>query len=119
MSLYLLQGIIRHMHKSKNIVLATLNAKYIHAAFGLRYLKANLHEHEEYCRIQEFTVDVRAEDAVEQLLELQPSIIGFGVYIWNVEQIGTRLCHQARTGQTRPCTNPSSVRLQTSAIASQ
>ena len=86
MSLYLLQGIIRHMHKSKNIVLATLNAKYIHAAFGLRYLKANLHEHEEYCRIQEFTVEVRAEDAVEQLLELQPSIIGFGVYIWNVEQ---------------------------------
>jgi radical SAM superfamily enzyme YgiQ (UPF0313 family) len=81
-----LQGTILGMQKSKNIVLATLNAKYIHTAFGLRYLKANLHEYEGSCRIQEFTVDVRVEDAVEQLLESQPAIIGFGVYIWNVEQ---------------------------------
>ncbi len=68
------------------IVLATLNARYIHAAFGLRYLKANLGELQENCVIEEFTLESRAEDIVESLLIHQPKIIGFGIYIWNVEQ---------------------------------
>ncbi len=69
-----------------DIVLATLNARYIHSAFGLRYLKANLGERESDCMIQEFTLESRPEDVVEQLLSVQPKIIGFGVYIWNVVQ---------------------------------
>ena len=34
-------------------------------------------------QIIEYTLDSRAEDIVENLLELEPQIIGFGVYIWN------------------------------------
>lgn len=67
-----------------DIVLATLNARYIHSAFGLRYLKANLGDYESRCDIQEFTLESRPEDIVEQLLASSPRIIGFGVYIWNV-----------------------------------
>jgi len=69
-----------------DILLATLNARYIHSAFGLRYLKANLAEYEQCCEIQEFTLESRPEDIVEQLLLAKPKIIGFGVYIWNVIQ---------------------------------
>ncbi len=69
-----------------NIVLATLNARYIHSAFGLRYLKANLGEHEPHCEIQEFTLESRPEDVVEKLLASQPRVIGLSVYIWNVVQ---------------------------------
>ena len=69
-----------------DIVLATLNARYIHSAFGLRYLKANLGEFQERCEIQEFTLESRPEDVVEQLLASQPKVVGFGVYIWNVVQ---------------------------------
>lgn len=69
-----------------DIVLATLNARYIHSAFGLRYLKANLGEFESRCEIQEFTLESRPQDIVEQLLQGRPKVIGFGVYIWNVEQ---------------------------------
>lgn len=71
---------------NNTIVLATLNARYIHSAFGLRYLKANLHELETHTTIQEFTLDQRPLDIAEKILKLRPVIIGLGVYIWNVEQ---------------------------------
>ena len=66
------------------IVLSTLNAKYIHASFGLRYLYANLQELQEFCEIQEFVINARPLDIVEQILESKPDIVGFGVYIWNI-----------------------------------
>ena len=67
------------------IVLSTLNAKYIHAAFGLRYLLANLGELRERGCIVEFDVNHRANDIVEVLLARRPKIIGLGVYIWNAQ----------------------------------
>jgi len=66
------------------ILLATLNARYIHTAFGLRCLYANLGELQERCEILEFDIKQRAVDIVEELLDLNPKIIGLGVYIWNV-----------------------------------
>ena len=69
-----------------DIVLSTLNARYIHAAFGLRYLKANLRELEPRCEIQEFTLESRPQDVVEKILSAKPKVVGIGVYIWNVEQ---------------------------------
>src|SRR5262245_22355877 len=66
------------------IVLATLNAKYIHAAFGLRYLMANLGELQSRACIAEFDINQRPVDIAEVLLAREPKIIGFGVYIWNV-----------------------------------
>jgi radical SAM superfamily enzyme YgiQ (UPF0313 family) len=67
-----------------DIVLATLNAKYIHAAFGLRYLLANLGDLRERAVIVEFDINQRPADIAEILLARQPGIIGLGVYIWNV-----------------------------------
>ena len=69
-----------------DIVLTTLNARYIHSAFGLRYLKANLGDLQDRCVIEEFTLESRPEEVVETLLQHEAKIIGFGVYIWNVVQ---------------------------------
>jgi len=66
------------------IVLTTLNAKYIHAAFGLRYLMANLGALQPRACIAEFDINQRPMDIAEVLLAQNPRIIGFGVYIWNV-----------------------------------
>jgi radical SAM superfamily enzyme YgiQ (UPF0313 family) len=66
------------------IVLTTLNAKYIHAAFGLRYLLANLGDLRPRACLVEFDINQRPLDIVEVLLARDPKIIGFGVYIWNV-----------------------------------
>ena len=69
-----------------DIVLATLNAKYIHASFGLRYLMANLGELRDRACMAEFVINQQPLEIVEAILEHEPRIVGFGVYIWNVEQ---------------------------------
>jgi len=78
------------------IILSTLNAKYIHASLGLRYLLANMARHggEDLRRrtvLREFTIARPTAEIVAALLaELGDTpdegrqIIGFGVYIWNV-----------------------------------
>ena len=67
-----------------DIVLTTLNAKYIHAAFGLRYLLANLGPLRADAAIVEFDINQRPVDIAELLLARNPKIIGLGIYIWNV-----------------------------------
>lgn len=67
-----------------DIVLTTLNARYIHAAFGLRYLLANLGPLRASASLVEFDINQRPSDIVEILLARNAKIIGVGVYIWNV-----------------------------------
>jgi radical SAM superfamily enzyme YgiQ (UPF0313 family) len=69
-----------------DIVLATLNAKFIHAAFGLRYLLANLGGLVPRACLAEFDINHRPLDVAEALLVREPKILGFGVYIWNVAE---------------------------------
>lgn len=68
------------------ILLSTLNARYFHSAFGLRYLFANLGELQADAALREFIITQRPLDIAEALLAEQPRIIGFGVYIWNVAE---------------------------------
>lgn len=65
------------------IVLTTLNAKYAHSAFGLRYLLANLRELRSRACLLEFDINQRPLDVAEAILAQQPRIVGLGVYIWN------------------------------------
>lgn len=81
-----------------SIILCTLNAKYIHASLGLRYLMANIARHgsqalADQTALLEFTLAKPLPDMVSQLLNTlgeersgQAQVIGFGVYIWNVVQ---------------------------------
>ena len=69
-----------------SILLTTLNARYTHASLGLRYLLANMGELQEQTRIQEFVIGAKTTDLVERILAHAPKIVGFGVYIWNVEE---------------------------------
>ena len=80
------------------IVLCTLNAKYIHASLGLRYLMANMGSLAPCTVLREFTVRREPQVMVEELLSLSPRIIGFGVYIWNITETTTvvRLLTDAR-----------------------
>ncbi|MFA7270253.1 MAG: radical SAM protein [Sterolibacterium sp.] len=68
------------------IILTTLNARYSHASLGLRYLHANMGELRDRTQILEFVLGLQTSAIVERLLALQPRIIGFGVYIWNVTE---------------------------------
>jgi radical SAM superfamily enzyme YgiQ (UPF0313 family) len=68
------------------ILLSTLNARYTHASLGLRYLLANMGDLAEQTRIQEFVIGAKTTELVERILAHDPQIVGFGVYIWNVEE---------------------------------
>jgi len=72
---------------STPIILTTLNARYRHAAFGLRCLKANLGELAGHCRIMEFDIHHRPLDIAEAILHHHPAIVGIGVAIWNLEPV--------------------------------
>jgi radical SAM superfamily enzyme YgiQ (UPF0313 family) len=69
-----------------DIVLATLNAKFIHTAFGLRYLFANLGDLQGCAAIAEFDINQRPLDIAESLLARAPRILGLGVYTWNASE---------------------------------
>ncbi len=85
---------------SARIVLCTLNAKYIHASLGLRYLLANMGELRSETVLREFTIARAPQELAGELLVLNPQVIGFGVYIWNVTQTSelVRLLKQQRPG---------------------
>jgi len=70
---------------SPRVVLATINARYSHASFGLRYLLANLGPWRELACIREFTIGQPALEIAEALLLENPTIVGMGIYIWNLE----------------------------------
>jgi radical SAM superfamily enzyme YgiQ (UPF0313 family) len=69
-----------------DIVLTTLNAKFAHCAFGLRYLMANLDELRSRGKILEFDINQNVVDIAERILAHQPKIVGVGVFIWNATQ---------------------------------
>lgn len=71
----------------KDIILSTLNSRYAHTSFGLRYLYANLGKFQEQTKILEFIINKNPEDIVEEILKYNPKIVGFGVYIWNTIQM--------------------------------
>lgn len=69
-----------------DILLSTLNARYAHSSFGLRYLYANLGDLQARAEILEFDIAQRPIDIAERILARSPQILGLGIYIWNVAQ---------------------------------
>lgn len=68
-----------------NIVLATLNAKYIHTNLGIRYIKA--YAQPEYdIDLAEYTIKDPSLNIITDLYKRKPKILGFSCYIWNIEQ---------------------------------
>lgn len=68
------------------ILLATLNAKWLHASFGLRCLRANLGTLRERSAILEFEISQRPGDIAEAILAANARVVGLGVYVWNATQ---------------------------------
>ena len=53
------------------IILTTLNARYMHTAFGLRYLYANLDDLQSSACIEEFTIQQRP---IDEAKSVRPSL---------------------------------------------
>jgi anaerobic magnesium-protoporphyrin IX monomethyl ester cyclase len=68
-----------------NIVLTTLNAKYIHTNIAIRYLKAYAYP-EFDIKLSEYTIKDPIINIVTDLIQKNPQVIGFSCYIWNIEE---------------------------------
>jgi len=68
-----------------NIIVSSLNAKYIHTNLAIRYLKAYA-QPEFDVNIVEYTIKDPAMNIVTDLFRKKPDVIGFSCYIWNIEE---------------------------------
>ncbi|MDR3170511.1 MAG: DUF4080 domain-containing protein [Treponema sp.] len=66
-----------------DIVLATINAKWIHPSLALRLLKANLEAYENRAEILEFALRQPLTEKTGPILGAAPRILAFSVSIWN------------------------------------
>ncbi|TDL35237.1 B12-binding domain-containing radical SAM protein [Jeotgalibacillus sp. S-D1] len=68
-----------------NIVLSTLNAKFIHTNLAIRCLKAYAQD-EFQIEISEYTIKDPEMNIVADLYTKKPDVLGFSCYIWNIEE---------------------------------
>ncbi|MDR0584849.1 MAG: radical SAM protein [Treponema sp.] len=83
------------------IVLAAINAKWIHPSLALRLLKANLGPLEERCEIIEFALRQPLSEKVAPILAARPRILGISVSIWNHSATVELLKELEKVWQTR------------------
>ena len=69
-----------------NVLLAALNAKYIHSSLAVRSLQA-------YCSktasitVRDFSINDELNNIIADIFRIKPAVIGFSCYVWNIEQI--------------------------------
>jgi anaerobic magnesium-protoporphyrin IX monomethyl ester cyclase len=68
-----------------NVVLTTLNAKYIHTNLAIRCLRSYV-EPEHPVFMTEYTIKDPILNIVTDLFRYNPDVIGFSCYIWNIEE---------------------------------
>ena len=66
-----------------DIILAAINAKWIHPSLALRLLKANLGTLEDRCEILEFVLRQPLKEKVDPILAAGPRLLGLSVSVWN------------------------------------
>ncbi len=67
------------------VILSTLNSKFIHSCLSIRYLKGYV-EDLTYIDIKEYTINQSIDFIASDLYKLEPDVIGFSTYIWNLTE---------------------------------
>ena len=66
-----------------NILLAAINAKYIHSNLAVYSLKSSAGEYSEKIDLAEFTINNQTEDIFRGIYQKKPDLLFFSCYIWN------------------------------------
>ena len=69
-----------------NVLLTTLNAKFIHKSLALRYFYQTAPK-DINVSIKEYTIKDDINNIVNNILSYSPDVISFSTYIWNVDYI--------------------------------
>ena len=65
------------------ILLAAVNAKYIHSCLAVYSLKAAAGVYGEHIAIGEYTINQQTDEILRELYKRQPQVVAFSCYIWN------------------------------------
>lgn len=81
---------------SKKILLAAINAKYIHSNLAVYCLDAYARKYSEAVKdgrvsviYREFTINQQIDEILEEIYREKPDVIGFSCYIWNISYVMT------------------------------
>lgn len=82
----------------KTLLLAAVNAKYIHSNLGVYSLKAYAEQQPDVCRIElaEYTINQMPERILADLYRRKPDVLAFSCYIWNIRMVETLVRDLAR-----------------------
>jgi len=69
------------------ILLAAINAKYIHSNLAVYSLKAYAKDFAEHIVIGEYTINNRADYILEQIYKQKPDVLCVSCYIWNIAYV--------------------------------
>lgn len=69
-----------------NILLTTLNAKYVHSSLALRYLRSMTEPFFPNIQLIEYTINDLTENIAADIYKKRPDIVGFSCYIWNITE---------------------------------
>ena len=71
-------------------ILVSLNSKFIHSNLAIRYLSKYV-EDIVSIPIYEFTINQQPEFIASEIYNLNPDVVGFSTYIWNLKET-LRVC---------------------------
>lgn len=69
------------------ILLAAINAKYIHSNPAIYSLRAYVEKYRSQIELGEYTINQQTDEILEDIYRRKPDIIAFSCYIWNVEKV--------------------------------
>ncbi len=69
------------------ILLAAINAKYIHSNLAVYSLQAYAGQYREHVELCEYTINHRVDFILQQLYKKQPDVLMFSCYIWNFSYV--------------------------------
>ena len=70
-----------------NIVLAAINAKYIHSNLAVYSLRAYAQQYKDEIQIAEYTINQQIDVILMDLYKKKPDILCFSCYIWNLSYV--------------------------------
>ncbi|MBD5544671.1 MAG: B12-binding domain-containing radical SAM protein [Lachnospiraceae bacterium] len=69
------------------VLLAALNAKYIHSNPALYSLRAYAGKYKEHIELAEYTINQSLEEIMGDIYKRKPDVLAFSCYIWNISPV--------------------------------
>ena len=70
------------------VLLAAVNAKYIHSNLAVYSLRAYARQHQEGIGIAEYTINQTVDEILMDIYRRQPDILCLSCYLWNISYVG-------------------------------